>query len=163
MALYFGIDTSNYTTSAALLSGTGALVQHKRLLPVREGQLGLRQSDAEMCIRDSHRRAWDARPGERCERRTEPYSRFCHSPRRDRLHGRCRAHRLNRLDRGYRRHRPCWNHWIDRRHRRDRRHWCDGSYRTCRSCRDNWRDRQCGDGQCALYHHRRAGLCGPGQ
>ncbi|WP_195283378.1 peptidase M22 [Harryflintia acetispora] len=46
MALYFGIDTSNYTTSAALLSGTGALVQHKRLLPVREGQLGLRQSDA---------------------------------------------------------------------------------------------------------------------
>lgn len=45
MANYFAIDTSNYTTSAALLSGR-EIVQNKKLLPVREGQLGLRQSDA---------------------------------------------------------------------------------------------------------------------
>lgn len=42
---YLGIDTSNYTTSAAVC-GEGFLVQKKRLLPVRQGQLGLRQSDA---------------------------------------------------------------------------------------------------------------------
>lgn len=42
-----GLDTSNYTTSAALYdSDTGVLVQKKRLLPVKEGELGLRQSDA---------------------------------------------------------------------------------------------------------------------
>ncbi len=42
-----GLDTSNYTTSAALFdSVTGVLVQKKRLLPVKEGELGLRQSDA---------------------------------------------------------------------------------------------------------------------
>ncbi len=47
MPLYLGIDTSNYTTSAALYDGgTGALVQRKRLLPVKEGSVGLRQSDA---------------------------------------------------------------------------------------------------------------------
>lgn len=47
MSLYLGIDTSNYTTSAALYNGeTGEMCQLKRLLPVREGQLGLRQSDA---------------------------------------------------------------------------------------------------------------------
>lgn len=40
-----GLDTSNYTTSAALLRG-GALYQSKRLLPVRQGEKGLRQSDA---------------------------------------------------------------------------------------------------------------------
>ena len=45
--LYLGIDTSNYTTSAALYnSQTGEMTQQKKLLPVREGQLGLRQSDA---------------------------------------------------------------------------------------------------------------------
>ena len=45
--LYLGIDTSNYTTSAALYSSqTGEMTQQKKLLPVREGQLGLRQSDA---------------------------------------------------------------------------------------------------------------------
>ena len=45
--LYLGIDTSNYTTSAALYnSKTGEITQQKKLLPVREGQLGLRQSDA---------------------------------------------------------------------------------------------------------------------
>lgn len=40
-----GIDTSNYTTSAALWRD-GSIVQRKKLLPVREGELGLRQSDA---------------------------------------------------------------------------------------------------------------------
>lgn len=42
-----GIDTSNYTTSAALYdSESGAVVQRKLLLPVKEGEKGLRQSDA---------------------------------------------------------------------------------------------------------------------
>ncbi|MCI1964695.1 MAG: peptidase M22 [Oscillospiraceae bacterium] len=40
-----GIDTSNYTTSAALLRD-GAMCQNKMLLPVKKGELGLRQSDA---------------------------------------------------------------------------------------------------------------------
>ena len=47
MSLFLGIDTSNYTTSVALYnSETGEMLQQKKLLPVREGQLGLRQSDA---------------------------------------------------------------------------------------------------------------------
>ncbi len=42
-----GLDTSNYTTSAAIyLPQEGRLVQQKKLLPVEEGQMGLRQSDA---------------------------------------------------------------------------------------------------------------------
>ena len=42
-----GIDTSNYTTSCALYdTETGCIVQQKQLLPVPEGQAGLRQSDA---------------------------------------------------------------------------------------------------------------------
>lgn len=45
--LCLGIDTSNYTTSAALYdSETGELIQSRRLLTVKEGELGLRQSDA---------------------------------------------------------------------------------------------------------------------
>lgn len=45
--LYLGIDTSNYTTSTALYnSETGQMLQQKQLLPVKKGQLGLRQSDA---------------------------------------------------------------------------------------------------------------------
>lgn len=40
-----GIDTSNYTTSAALYCG-GKICQSKRLLPVKQGEMGLRQSDA---------------------------------------------------------------------------------------------------------------------
>ena len=40
-----GVDTSNYTTSTALWVD-GTIVQQKRLLPVRAGELGLRQSDA---------------------------------------------------------------------------------------------------------------------
>lgn len=42
-----GIDTSNYTTSAALYdTESGIVVQSKKLLPVKKGELGLRQSDA---------------------------------------------------------------------------------------------------------------------
>ncbi len=47
MALTLGIDTSNYTTSAAVYdSASGVVVMEKRLLPTAEGSLGLRQSDA---------------------------------------------------------------------------------------------------------------------
>ena len=41
-----GIDTSNYTTSAALFDGTQVLSNGKKLLPVKQGEKGLRQSDA---------------------------------------------------------------------------------------------------------------------
>lgn len=47
MSLYLGLDTSNYTTSAALYdSQTDEVQSVKKLLPVREGEAGLRQSDA---------------------------------------------------------------------------------------------------------------------
>ena len=47
MAYYFGIDTSNYTTSAAVYdTDTRAVTQVKKLLTVRPGERGLRQSDA---------------------------------------------------------------------------------------------------------------------
>ena len=47
MPYYLGIDTSNYTTSAAVFdSSTGCVVHKKKLLPVAEGALGLKQSDA---------------------------------------------------------------------------------------------------------------------
>lgn len=47
MALYLGIDTSNYTTSTAFYnSETNEIKQSKKLLPVKKGELGLRQSDA---------------------------------------------------------------------------------------------------------------------
>lgn len=47
MPEFLGIDTSNYTTSAAVYdSSDGKIYQSKKLLPVKEGQLGLRQSDA---------------------------------------------------------------------------------------------------------------------
>ncbi len=45
--MFLGIDTSNYTTSVALFDDkTGKIAQSKKLLPVKEGELGLRQSDA---------------------------------------------------------------------------------------------------------------------
>ncbi len=45
--LFLGIDTSNYTTSAALYdSQTRTVLQKKMLLPVKSGEKGLRQSDA---------------------------------------------------------------------------------------------------------------------
>ena len=40
-----GIDTSNYTTSIAFFDGTGG-ENCSKLLPVKQGELGLRQSDA---------------------------------------------------------------------------------------------------------------------
>ena len=44
---YLGIDTSNYTTSAALFdSNSHSLLQNKKLLPVKSGEKGIRQSDA---------------------------------------------------------------------------------------------------------------------
>ena len=47
MRFVLGIDTSNYTTSAALYdTESKTIIQRKKLLPVKEGQLGLRQSDA---------------------------------------------------------------------------------------------------------------------
>lgn len=47
MGTFLGIDTSNYTTSLAIYEeSTGRMIQQKRLLPVREGAMGLRQSDA---------------------------------------------------------------------------------------------------------------------
>ncbi len=45
--LCLGIDTSNYTTSAAVYNTeNGELIQSRRLLSVKDGELGLRQSDA---------------------------------------------------------------------------------------------------------------------
>ncbi|MGN1411640.1 MAG: peptidase M22 [Oscillospiraceae bacterium] len=46
MAYYLGIDTSNYTTSVALIDDNFSILQEKKLLPVKSGQKGLRQSDA---------------------------------------------------------------------------------------------------------------------
>ena len=45
--LYLGIDTSNYTTSVALCDADGNVILNlKKLLPVKHGERGLRQSDA---------------------------------------------------------------------------------------------------------------------
>ncbi len=45
--LFLGLDTSNYTTSAALCDKDGRVILNlKKLLPVKEGERGLRQSDA---------------------------------------------------------------------------------------------------------------------
>lgn len=47
MAEHLGIDTSNYTTSLSVYNDeTGEIFQAKKLLPVKSGALGLRQSDA---------------------------------------------------------------------------------------------------------------------
>lgn len=43
--MYLGFDTSNYTTSAALFDGND-IIQAKKLLHVKTGERGLRQSDA---------------------------------------------------------------------------------------------------------------------
>ncbi len=44
---FLGIDTSNYTTSAALYdTESGRITTAGKLLPVKKGELGLRQSDA---------------------------------------------------------------------------------------------------------------------
>lgn len=46
MSYYLGIDTSNYTTSAAIFSPENGMIHAKKLLPVKDGECGLRQSDA---------------------------------------------------------------------------------------------------------------------
>lgn len=47
MKLYLGFDTSNYTTSAAVYDADTRQVWHaKKLLPVKPGEKGIRQSDA---------------------------------------------------------------------------------------------------------------------
>ncbi|MGN0526017.1 MAG: peptidase M22 [Acutalibacteraceae bacterium] len=45
MSAFLGLDTSNYTTSVALYDGK-SIIQAKKLLPVKEGERGIRQSDA---------------------------------------------------------------------------------------------------------------------
>lgn len=45
MSGFLGFDTSNYTTSVAVYNN-GEVIQNKRLLPVKEGERGIRQSDA---------------------------------------------------------------------------------------------------------------------
>ncbi len=47
MSLFIGVDTSNYATSLCAYDPERGIVFHdKRMLPVKEGSLGLRQSDA---------------------------------------------------------------------------------------------------------------------
>ena len=47
MSLYLGIDTSNYTTSVCLYDSDGSrMISQRKLLPVKDGERGLRQSDA---------------------------------------------------------------------------------------------------------------------
>ncbi|MBQ8824758.1 MAG: peptidase M22, partial [Ruminococcus sp.] len=49
MGVYLGIDTSNYTTSCSLFSidkNIKNMIQEKKLLPVKSGEAGLRQSEA---------------------------------------------------------------------------------------------------------------------
>lgn len=45
MSGFLGFDTSNYTTSVAIYDD-GEVIQNKRFLPVKEGERGIRQSDA---------------------------------------------------------------------------------------------------------------------
>ena len=45
--LSLGIDTSNYKTSAAVVNETGEILfNHQQLLKVKQGERGLRQSEA---------------------------------------------------------------------------------------------------------------------
>lgn len=47
MGIYLAVDTSNYTTSCAVYdSVSGKAVSKRKLLPVRSGEKGIRQSDA---------------------------------------------------------------------------------------------------------------------
>ena len=43
---FIGFDTSNYTTSVGMLTGAMSYINQKKLLPVVNGDKGLRQSDA---------------------------------------------------------------------------------------------------------------------
>lgn len=44
--LFLGVDTSNYTTSLCISDGEKVIAEARRLLPVTEGERGLRQSNA---------------------------------------------------------------------------------------------------------------------
>lgn len=45
--IFLGLDTRNYTTTAAIVEPESSTVcQSKKLMPVEQGELGLRQSDA---------------------------------------------------------------------------------------------------------------------
>ena len=44
--LFLGVDTSNYTTSICISDGKRIIAEQRRLLPVKKGEMGLRQSDA---------------------------------------------------------------------------------------------------------------------
>lgn len=44
--MYLGIDTSNYTTSVCLVNDQKQIFQEKKILQVKSGEKGLRQSDA---------------------------------------------------------------------------------------------------------------------
>lgn len=44
--LFLGIDTSNYTTSLCISDGKNVIAEERRLLPVKAGEQGLRQSEA---------------------------------------------------------------------------------------------------------------------
>lgn len=47
MSYFLGIDTSNYTTSVAVYdSDNNSVISKKKLLPVKDGEKGIRQSDA---------------------------------------------------------------------------------------------------------------------
>ena len=45
-SLFLGVDTSNYTTSLCISDGKNIIAEQRRLLPVKAGEQGLRQSDA---------------------------------------------------------------------------------------------------------------------
>ncbi len=44
--MFVGFDTSNYTTSVAVLDDSNNIIQQKQILTVKQGEKGLRQSDA---------------------------------------------------------------------------------------------------------------------
>jgi N6-L-threonylcarbamoyladenine synthase len=46
LSRYLGIDTSNYTTSAAIVEDAQIINNQKMILPVRSGELGVRQNEA---------------------------------------------------------------------------------------------------------------------
>lgn len=72
--LFLGIDTSNYTTSVAIADEDGhILLNYKKLLCVKQGERGLRQSDAVFqhiknteCAADALRNALSKLDGEVC-------------------------------------------------------------------------------------------------
>lgn len=70
MPVYLGIDTSNYTTSAAVYDAASGEVCHvKRLLSVKQGERGLRQSEALF----QHTRALPALLEQVCTMMPPPY------------------------------------------------------------------------------------------